>query len=469
MSDARDRNVLLVTSDEHRPDALGCAGHPVVETPTLDRLAARGARFTDAYCPSPLCVPSRAALATGRYVHEIERWDNATPYRGEPRSWGHHFRERGVDVTTVGKLDFKSGVDDGFPDQRYARHRDSPDVYGLHRDPPKVRENARERILDAGPVPDGEAWYCDMEGDVTEEAVSFLEERAAERDGGADDDPWVCWASYVLPHFPLRAEERLYERYVDHPDLDLPIDNPAGDDHPVLEEIRDHFDGREVDAETLRRTRAAYYALCTALDEQIGELLDTLDRTGLAEDTLVVYLSDHGEPLGDHECWWKCCTYESAAGVPMIVDGPGVADRTVETPVNALDAVPTMADAARIDPDPAWRGRSLLPVARGEADPDAERAVLSEYHGHGVSRGMFMLRRGDLKYVRYPDYPDQLFDLSDDPDELENRAEDSAYADACEDLAAELERRVEPSPEAVDERARDDQARRLAMDVEEWW
>ena len=449
------KNVLLVMSDEHRPDALGCAGHSTVRTPALDSFAEQGTRFTSAYCSSPLCAPSRASFATGRYVSDIGFWDNATPYDGEPRSWGHHFSERGVDVTTVGKLDFAPGVDDGFDDQRLATHRETPDVNGLHRDPVIQRENARERIQAAGPV-DGDAWYRDREDATTAEAIDVLESKTE-----ADDDrPWVLNVNYILPHFPLRVEREYYDAYPPE-EMDLPVDNPAADDHPILEELRYHFDGRDVDEDVLRRARSAYYGLCTALDAIVERLLDALDRLGLADDTLVIYTSDHGEPLGDHELWWKCCMYEPSVGVPLVARGPGVeAGATVDRPASLLDLVPTMADALEIDADPDWRGRSLLPVLAGDRDPDPNRAVFSEYHAHGTSRGMFMLRRGRYKYVHYPDNPDQLFDVEADPDELRNLAADSEHEALRAEFEVELRDIVDP--EAVDRRAHRDQERRLA-------
>lgn len=452
-------NVLLIMSDEHRPDALGCAGHPMVQTPTLDQFAAEGTWFTSAYCSSPLCAPSRASFATGRYVHETGCWDNATPYDGDPRSWGHHFSEHGVDVTTVGKLDFEPGVDDGFDDQRLAAHRESPDVNGLYRDPPIQRANARDRIHVAGPL-DDDVWYRDREDATTEEAVDVLASKAE-----SGEDGWVLNVNYIVPHFPLQVESEYYDLYPTD-EVDLPFDNPAGDDHPTLEELRHHFDGRDVDEAVLRRTRAAYYGLCTALDDYVERLLSVLDRLGLADDTLVVYASDHGEPLGDHELWWKCCMYEPSVGIPLILRGPAVeAGATVASPTSLLDLVPTMADVVGIEHDPAWRGQSLLPVATGQRAADADRTVFSEYHAHGTSRGMFMLRSGDYKYVYYPDDPDQLFDLSSDPRELENLADDPAHEQVRDEFEAELREVVDP--DATDERARHDQSKRLAALTDE--
>lgn len=457
------QNILLIMSDEHRPDALGCAGHHHVATPAIDSLASEGTRFSNAYCPSPLCAPSRASFATGKYVHEIGNWDNAAPYNGAPRSWGHYFSEKGVDVTTIGKLDFKPDVDDGFSDQRLADHRNKPDVNGLHRDPPIIREDARDRILAAGTTKaDHKGWYVEREKDVTDEAISFLEEHADDQSQSKNESekPWVLWANYILPHFPLKAEPRYYEPYFES-ELDYPIDYPPNDNHPILNELRTHFDGEDVDAQTIKQTRAAYYGLCTALDDQLDRLLSALSRLGLAEDTLVIYTSDHGEPLGDHGIWWKCCMYEPSVGVPLILRGPNIRHNSLrDQPVSLLDLIPTMADATGIEPDPGWRGRSLLPGARGVQGTGPDRAIFSEYHAHGVSHGMFMIRKGRYKYIYYPNNPDQLFDLQTDSAELTNLAENPSFATVRNELDARLREIV--NPKAIDRFAKADQRERLS-------
>jgi len=462
MADSDARNVLLILSDEHRPDATGYAGHDLVETPALDGLVDEGTRFSNAYCPSPLCAPCRGAFTTGRYVHEVGTWDNAASYDGTGPNWPEHCSARGVHTASVGKLDFQPGVE-VFDEQLLPNYRGSPDVNGLERDPPNVRENARQRILDAGPT-DEPAGHERSDAEKTDRAVEWLENRARAR----SDRSWVLSVNYTLPHFPLTAVREYYDRYPESA-VDLPMDYPAGDDHPVIEELRDHFDGRDVPEPVLRRTRAAYYALCTELDDNVSRLLDALDRTGLDEETLVVYCSDHGEPLGDHETWWKCNMYEPSVGVPLVARGPGVTDAEVDVPVNLLDAVPTIAETVGVEPDPGWQGRSLWPAMRGE--PFDRRPVLSEYHAHGTSRGAFMLRDGRFKYVYYPDNPAQLFDRAADPDEMENRADDPdpEHAAVVDRLHDALVDRVDPDPDTVDRRARVDQRDRRDRPTEEWW
>jgi len=453
------RNVLLIFSDEHRPDATGYAGHDLVETPALDRLAADGTRFVNAYCPSPLCAPCRGSFTTGRYVHEVGTWDNAASYDGTGPNWPEHCSARGVHTASVGKLDFQPGVE-VFDEQLRPHHRGSPDVNGLERDPPNVRENARERILAAGPA-DEPGGHERGDAEHVDAATEWLHERA---DG--DGRPWVLSVNFTLPHFPLTAQREYYDRYPEDA-VDLPVDYPAADDHPIVEELRDHFDGRDVPEDVLRRTRVAYYALCTELDDNVGRLLAALAATGLDEETLVVYISDHGEPLGDHETWWKCNMYEPSAGVPLLMAGPGVENGVEETPVSLLDVVPTIAETAGVEPDPGWQGTSLWPAARGEAFE--RRPVLSEYHAHGTSRGAFMLREGRYKYVHYPGEPAQLFDREADPEEMENLADDPDHAAVRERLHEALVARVDPDPETVDRRAREDQRERKERPVEEWW
>lgn len=447
-------NVLLLVSDEHRSDALGCAGHPAVQTPTLDRLAKGGTRFSNAYCPSPLCAPSRGCFATGRYVHENELWDNGAKYDGTQKSWGHHLTERGITPTTIGMMGWYANVDDGFPDKRLADPRaaevDAPDRF-----PPKPREGARDRILDAGPV-EGEAWYTTHEQRKTEEAIRFLERKAK----ADDEEDWILELNYSIPHFPLKVEREYFDAVAEDA-IQSAIDQPPAEDHPVLDELRDYFDVRDIDETTQRRARAAYYGLIGALDSYLAEVLDALERLGLDDDTLVIYASDHGESLGDHDLWWKCCMYDPAVKIPMIIRGPGVDEgRIVEQPVSFIDLTPTITDALGVSTDPTWRGESLLPIARNERSEQLDRAVFSEYHAHGTSQGMFMIRQGMYKYVYYPSAPEQLFDLEQDPNEIDNLAQDPAYEPVRTHFEANLREIVHPDD--ADRRARKDQRKRLA-------
>jgi len=447
-------NTLLLMSDEHNRRMLGCAGHPLVRTPHLDALAARGVRLTDAYCNSPLCVPSRASFAAGRYVHDLATWDNASPYEGTPPSWGARLAEAGHPVTTIGKLDFRGGeYPDGFADQRLAKQRgEKGDLLGLFRDPVVKRPASRQRALEAGV---GESALIRQDRAVTTAATEWLTGEAPQTDA-----PWTLYVSWTAPHFPLIVPQEYFDLYP-LADIDLPEQGDAylAGLHPVVQQLRWHFDVDEPIAEGQQRIcRAAYYGLCTFLDEQVGRVLDALERSGQAENTRIIYVSDHGEMLGEHGLWWKCAMYEGSVGVPLIAAGPDLPrGRTLGTPASLVDLFPTILHGAGVPVPGGLPGRSLWPILGGPEDLDRE--IFCEYHGHGTPGAAYLLRAGSLKYVHYVGYRPQLFDLADDPGERHDLAPDVRHAGALATFEARLRAIVDP--EGTDRRAKADQSRRL--------
>ena len=451
-------NVLLLQTDEHRSDAMSWAGHPFVETPNLDRLATEGTAFTNAYCNSPLCAPSRASFVTGQYVHEINAWDNAKPYHGQAPTWGEHLNNYGVQTTLIGRKHFDPYADAGFPDQRKPKLSKPPiEVARLDRDPPKEYEHAMDRFFE----PEINNARMDRSVERTDEAISWLEEEAPQ------GDDWILYLSYQPPHFPLTAPEEYWEMYPPE-EMDLPFDYPAAENHPVIADLHRHFQGTDLNHETLRRLRTGYYALCTAIDEQIGRVIDALEESGQAEETVVIYTSDHGEILGDHGLWWKCCMYEPAVGVPLLMSGPDVpSGKQIDAPVSLVDIVPTIAELTGTPLDEDWSGTSLLPLlqqvqATEGGDVGADRIAFSEYHAHGARNGMFMVRKGHFKYIYYPENPPQLFNLKADPHELTNLAGAEKYADTQDELHQELLNIVKDHPDAIDERVQEEQQQRIA-------
>ncbi len=448
-------NVLLLMSDEQSRGMLGCAGHPLVQTPHLDALAARGVRLTNAYCNSPLCVPSRASFAAGRYVHDLATWDNASPYEGTPPSWGARLAEAGRVVTTIGKLDFRGdGYADGFADQRLAKHRgEKGDVLGLFRDPVVKRPESRQRVLETGP---GETAAIRNDRNVTAAAVNWLTTEAAQATA-----PWTLYVNWIAPHFPLVVPQEYFDRYpleaINLPDLD---DDYLASLHPVVQQLRWHFDvDQPVDERRMRINRAAYYGLCTFLDEQVGRVLAALDQSGQAANTRIIFVSDHGEMLGEHGLWWKCAMYENSVGIPFIAAGPDLPQgRTLDTPVSLVDLYPTILDGVGVPIPAGLPGASLWPLLSGPED--LHREIFCEYHGHGTPGGTYLLRAGSLKYVYYVGYPPQLFDLDADPGERHDLAPDPQYAQILADFEQRLRAIVDP--EKVDQQAKADQGRRLA-------
>ncbi|MDH3250747.1 MAG: sulfatase-like hydrolase/transferase [Acidimicrobiia bacterium] len=451
----RSRNVLLIVSDQHNKRMTGHGGHPLSRTPALDALAERGTVFDSAYCTSPICVPSRASMATGRYVHDLGTWDNAAPYTGSIRSWGHALVESGYRVTTVGKLHYRdSGDDTGFPDQRLAMHvHEGGDLRGVSLRPEgRVPDGGGglQNILNVG---SGESQYTRFDRAVARTASDFL--RYETRDG-----PWALMVSFVSPHFPLIAPEEFFEA-IDPNDIPLPAIDSGAWDHPAVETFRRAFGlSRALTDDEQRAALHAYLALCSFLDSQVGEVLSALEASGQSEETLVVYTSDHGESAGAHGLWFKHLMNEESVGVPFFVAGPGVAaGEVVDTPISHIDLFPTFLDWAGVtdeshEPAP---GLSLLDMDRLAS---AERPVMAEYHANGSASASFMLRHGRYKYIEYVDGAPQLFDLIVDPDETVDLANDDRHSAALV-LCAQLLRAI-CDPVEVDARAKADQARRVA-------
>ena len=402
----RPPNFLVIISDEHRKDAMGCAWHPLVHTPHLDRLAARGTRFTNAYTSSPMCVPTRAALACGDHVHRTGFWDSATPYDGSASTWMHRVRDAGHELVSIGKLHFRSGEDDnGFSEEILPMH-----VVGgvgwmaaLLREDPPAYDAAAELAADSGP---GSSSYTDYDLAITAAATDWI---AARRNA---ERPWAAFVSLVSPHFPLRAPPEFYNLYAD---ADFDLEPQQLPDHPEIRNLARFFDyERHFTAETRHAATAGYFGLTSFLDDCVGEILATLEESGQAEDTVILYLSDHGELLGDKGMWTKQVMYEASAGIPMILAGPGVPDGIVRnTAASIVDVAATALDVMLSDDSAP--GLSLRQLAQ---DPDdADRTVLCEYHDGGSTTGAFMVRWGDWKYVCYPGMPPQLFNLAEDPSE----------------------------------------------------
>jgi len=454
----RPTNVLFLLSDEHSRRVLGCYGNSVVRTPNLDALAARGTRFRSAYCQTPICVPSRASLATGRYAHTIGSWDNATPYLGNgASSWGHRLTARGHRVTTIGKLHYRRSEDpSGFPDQRIPMHvlEGTGDLYALLRGDMPARPDARKRVLEAGP---GESEYVRYDRAIAETAARWLREEAQD-----EMRPWVLFVGFVSPHFPLIVPDRYFDQY-DPDALPLPVQWNSRDwpRHPVLTmKRRQQLLDEPVDEKTLRRAVRAYYGLVTFLDEQVGTVLQALGEAGLADTTRVVYSTDHGEMLGEHGLWWKSVMYESAVAVPLIMAGPDVLQGAeVETSAMLVDLFPTVLEAVGVEPAPEDAGLPGQSLFRLAEEPPRLRIAFSEYHAVFSPSGIFMVRDARYKYVHYVGYPPQLFDVVADPDECSDLATDARYTDVLSRLQRELRAIVDP--EETDGRAKANQRWRM--------
>lgn len=448
-------NLVFIMSDEHSKRVLGCYGHPMVRTPNLDRLAACGTRFSDAYTNCPICVPARASFATGQYVHKIRYWDNALAYDGRVPSWGHRLMEQGHHVASIGKLHYvdSDAKRNGFDEEILPLHIVSGvgDLLGSIRDELPRRPGSAKLGPEAGR---GESEYTHYDRSIAAETARWLKHEAPKHRG----KPWALYVGFVSPHFPLIAPAEFYDLYpvdkVPWPDMYAHDKRPR---HPFIDAMRKCLCFDEAfDEPMVRRAIAAYMGLVSFLDDNIGKILAALAETGLAANTRIIYSSDHGDNLGTRGMWGKSTMYEESAGIPLIMAGPGVPRAKVcAEPVSLVDAFPTFIQAlgARADPrDVALPGQSLLDVAQGHVP---RRTLLSEYHAAGALCGSYMIRHGKYKYVHYVDLPPMLFDLEADPFERADLGRDPASRRVIAQCEERLRKVVDP--EAVDRLAKADQ------------
>jgi choline-sulfatase len=401
--------MLILKSDEHNPFISSIHAHPFVQTPNLDRLAARGVVFENTYCPSPLCMPSRSSFVSGRRVHEIRTYSNCNILSYDYPTYGRVLADRGVHTVHVGKTDFYNVHSElGFSETILPQDRASGGDIHIRRNPLHIREGSRSRANGYGVEP--ENFRQDIA--CTDAAIEWLSTRGKEM-----GKPWTMDLNLVRPHFPHRTTQELWDLYAEHADLPHHGGDERSANHPYARDLRAHFETDFFTEEQTRGLRRGYYGCVSFIDQQLGRVLDALEETGLAENTVVAYTSDHGEMLGKFGMWWKCSLYEDSVRVPLVIAGPGFSSGTrTRTPVDLLDLQATLFRANGAERPEDWSGVPLQDIP--ENDP--ERLVFSEYHGHGTRASAYMVRKGDWKFIYNCEGPMQLFNLAKDPNELKN-------------------------------------------------
>ena len=458
MSTPSARNLIFLQSDNHSRLYLGCYGNSVVQTPNLDKLAARGVVFENAYAASALCCPSRAAIACGRYPHQTGYWDNAIVYDGKSPSWMRRVRDQGVDVTNIGKLHYRSTADDnGFSTEIDPMHilHGKGGVSMLLRGIDDEQENIGQWELYRDKSGIGETEYQAFDRVISDKAIHWLSENKDR------SDPWALHVSYVSPHPPFSVPARFWDMYADG-NVPLPpawtrAERPQ---HPALEHLRRIMRWGELSEIELRNVVVGYMALISHMDEQLGRVMAAIEAFGLLDETRILYTSDHGEMAGSHGLLGKCNLYEGSVGVPLIMAGPDIpAGQTRSENVSHVDLFPTLVESFGknfTDADKDLPGRSLWPAIGGTR---RARRTFAEYHAAGSLAGGFMLREGPMKLIYHVGLPPQLFDLDTDPTEVEDLAQVPAYADALQRMEKML--REICDPESVDARAKQDQRRKI--------
>lgn len=438
---ARRPNFLILMADQLAASALPAYGNRVAKTPHLDALAADSVVFQSAYCNSPLCAPARFAFMTGRLPSAIGAYDNAAELPADVPTFAHYLRFAGYRTALSGKMHFCG------PDQLHGfEERLTTDIYPAdfgwtpdwsdfaHR--PSWYHNM-DSVTRAGPC--ARTNQIDFDDDVVFQAKRHLFDIVR----GNDQRPFCMVVSLTHPHDPFAIPAEYWGRY-DEAQIDMPRVRIAPEDlDPHSRRLRHvcDMDARPVTAQQIRAARHAYYGAVSYVDDQFGSLLRALAEARLAEDTVVILLADHGEMLGERGLWYKMSFFEPAARIPLLVHAPRrFAPGTVAQSVSSIDLLPTLAEIAGDGRAPRYAteldGRSLLPHLERR---DGHDEVLGEYLAEGAVAPIVMIRRGRRKYIHCPADPDQLYDLTQDPQELRNLA--AASAESAAPLRAEVSER----------------------------
>lgn len=435
-----NNNLLVIMSDEHQSRAMGCADHPFVQTPHLDKLAIQGTRFTQAYTPSPICVPARAAFASGRYVHSNRLWDNAMPYTGAIPGWGHALQNAGVSVESIGKLHYRDVADPAGFDHEHIPMMVVDGVgmvwASIRGEDERISPNTRMLGEKIGA---GESKYTEYDAKVTQRAIEWLHEKEA------NAKPWCLFVGFVAPHFPLVVPQQFYDLYPTDALPEVKLHPSTGyQRHPWVEKQNALMDSESTFKNTEERlsAMASYFGLCSWLDHNIGQVLNALNTSSHANNTTVIYTSDHGDNVGARGLWGKSNMYEESCAIPLIASGPDYAPGAVcDTPVSLLDLSVSIATHFNTKIESCEQAGIAVgdDLARlSKAPTDADRIVFSEYHAAGAVTGAFMIRRGRWKFIHYVGFEPELFDLEQDPEELHNLANDRRYHNELALLKADL-------------------------------
>jgi arylsulfatase A-like enzyme len=400
---ARSPNILWICTDQQRFDTLGCYGNPWVRTPHLNRLAASGTLFERAFCQNPLCTPSRASFLTGRYPHTTGARQNGQSIPSGEVLVTRLLANAGYTCGLAGKLhvsacspavgvESERRIDDGYSVFHWSHHPDADWPNAAYNTWLAERGTKFARTKFAGSryvqtsMPEAlhQTTWC------AQKAIDFIEDAQQTR------EPWLFSLNVFDPHHPFDPPEEYLRPYLDKLD-EIPLPNYVPgelESKPVFQRIdhggayggnKDLYPFNRMNERDHRLVRAAYWAMCDLIDVQVGRVLDALEQSGQRDNTIVIFMSDHGEMLGDHGIYLKGpFFYEPAVRVPLIVSWPGVVKAGVRSDalVELLDLAPTLLEASGLKPHPGMQGRSLWPLLTGKTSADHHRDdVFCEHYG----------------------------------------------------------------------------------------
>jgi len=456
-------NILIIMVDQLNGTLFPDGPASWLQVPNLRALANRSTRFQNAYTASPLCAPGRASFMSGQLPSRTRVYDNAAEFCSDIPTYAHHLRRAGYYTCLSGKMHFVG------PDQMHGfEERLTTDIYpadfGWTPDYRKPGERIDWWYHNMGSVTGAGVAEITNQMEYDDEVANFAVQKLYQLSRGHDERPWALTVSFTHPHDPYVARRKFWDMYEDCVHLEPgegPYDYDDLDAHS--QRIYKANDAKKfnITKDDVRKSRRAYFANVSYLDEKIGQILQVLKDTCQADNTTIVFVSDHGDMLGEKGLWFKMNFYEGSSRVPLMIASPQMQSGLVTTPVSTIDVLPTLAELAGVDMDeimPWTDGESLVHLGQGGA---RTTPVKMEYAAEASYAPLVSLRQGRWKYNRCALDPDQLFDLEADPQEKTNLAADPAHADTLAELRAVTEARWDL--DAFDAAVRESQARRWVV------
>jgi choline-sulfatase len=458
-------NILLIQADQMSALALSMYGNTIVKTPHLNALAEDGTLFENAYCNNPVCAPSRFSMMSGQLSSRIGAFDNASEFPASVPTFAHYLRNLGYKTCLSGKMHFVG------PDQLHGfEERLTTDIYpsdfGWTPDwsqrgyPFAPSVMSLRGVVEAGLCK--RSLQLDYDDEVAFTSVQKIYDFVRQRDGR----PFFLTSSFTHPHNPFTITQEYWDRY-NHDDINLPsvpyipLEKRDPWSQRYYHLIRQ--DEHNVSDEQIRIARHAYYAMISYVDDQVGKLVTALKDAGLYENTAIFFTADHGDMMGERGMWYKFNPYEWSVRVPLIARVPGgVKGKRVKKGVSLLDLLPTFNDLATEGSPPTLvepiDGKSRAPLLFG-GDADHEDDVMMEFTGEGLYSPAFIFRKDGFKYVFCEDDPGMLYDLDNDPLELNNLSGNRDYENVEESMLSEIHSRWDAAD--IKERILKSQKRRL--------
>jgi len=456
-------NILIFMVDQLNGTLFPNGPADWLHTPNLKKLAARSTRFENCYTSSPLCAPARASFMSGQLPRRTRVYDNAAEFASDIPTYAHHLRRAGYYTCLSGKMHFVG------PDQMHGfEDRLTTDIYPADFGWTPDYRKPGERI---------EWWYHNM-GSVTGAGIAEITNQMEYDDNVAheakmkvynlaralDERPWALTVSFTHPHDPYVARRKYWDLYEDCEHLSPTVaamDFDEQDPHSQRIFKANDWLNFDITEENIKRSRRAYFANISYLDEKIGEVMEALETTRQADNTIILFCSDHGDMLGERGLWFKMNFFEGSSRVPLMISAPQMKPGRIAAPVSNVDILPTLCDLAGVDMSeimPWTDGESILAMASGKP---RSGPVLIEYAAEASYAPLVCIREGDYKFNHCELDPPQLFNLADDPHEQTNLASDPANAE----LAVSFMDKVRGlwDMEAFDAEVRQSQARRWVV------